>query len=285
MIFQLYTSIPHKDLKEEIAWVISESFNNDTRRFIHIDVWNKGSRWSKTRGKEEDLVWNKDELIGHVKWLIDNIYVVCGDSLFKQDIGIPMGTDCAPFLANLFLYAFEYKWLLKKFEDKDFDTLNKFKHCFRYIDDLLCLNNDELMENVMTDIYPKELALTSDHADFQSHYLDLDITIRDDKFHTKLFDKRDAFNFQIVNFPDLSGNIPNKHSYGVFVSQLIRYARCCGDVTDFINRTKTLIDKLTKQNFLLGQLRRVFERFAETHYELLFKYSVPSSTLFDSCCC
>ena len=281
----LYTSIPHKDLKREIAWVISESFNNDTRRFIHIDVWNKRARWSKTRGKEEDLVWNKDELIGHVKWLIDNIYVVCGDSLFKQDIGIPMGTDCAPFLANLFLYAFEYKWLLKKFEDKDFDTLNKFKHCFRYIDDLLCLNNDELMENVMTDIYPKELALTSDHADFQSHYLDLDIMIKNDKFHTKLFDKRDAFNFQIVNFPDLSGNIPNKHSYGFFVSQLIRYARCCGDVTDFTNRTKTLIDKLTKQNFLLGQLRRVFERFAATHYELLFKYNVPSSTLSDFCCC
>ena len=281
----LYTSIPHKDLKREIAWVISESFNNDTRRFIHIDVWNKRARWSKTRGKEEDLVWNKDELISHVKWLIDNIYVVCGDSLFKQDIGIPMGTDCAPFLANLFLYAFECKWLLKKFEDKDFDTLNKFKHCFRYIDDLLCLNNDELMENVMTDIYPKELALTSDHADFQSHYLDLDIMIKNDKFHTKLFDKRDAFNFQIVNFPDLSGNIPNKHSYGVFVSQLIRYARCCGDVTDFTNRTKTLIDKLTKQNFLLGELRRVFERFAATHYELLFKYSVPSSTLSDFCCC
>ena len=188
-------------------------------------------------------------------------------------------------MENLFLYAFEYKWLLKKFEDKDFDTLNKFKHCFRYIDDLLCLNNDELMESVMTDIYPKELALTSDHADFQSHYLDLDIMIKNDKFHTKLFDKRDAFTFQIVNFPDLSGNIPNKHSYGVFVSQLIRYARCCGDVADFTNRTKTLIEKLTKQNFLLGQLRRVFERFATTHYELLFKYSVPSSTLFDFCCC
>jgi hypothetical protein len=93
--------------------------------------------------------------------------------------------------------------LLKKFEDKDFDTLNKFKHCFRYIDNLLCLNNDELMENVMNDIYPKELALTSDHADFQSHYLDLDIMIKDDKFHPKLFYKRDAFNFQIVNFPDL----------------------------------------------------------------------------------
>ena len=88
-------------------------------------------------------------------------------------------------------------------ENKDFDTLNKFKHCFRYIDDLLCLNNDELMEEVTTDIYPKELALTSDKADVQSHYLDLDIIIKVGKFHTKLFDKRDAFNFQIVNFPDL----------------------------------------------------------------------------------
>jgi len=114
--------------------------------------------------------------------LIDNIYVVCGDSVFKQAIGIPMGTDCAPFLANLFLFAFEYKWLSKKFREKDFDTLNKFKHCFRYIDDLMCLNNDVRMEDVMTDIYPNELALTSDDAVLQSNNLDLDIEIRDDKF-------------------------------------------------------------------------------------------------------
>ena len=63
------------------------------------------SSWSKTRGKEEDLVWNKDELIGHVKWLIDNIYVVCGDSLFKQDLGIPMGTDCAPFFWQICFFT------------------------------------------------------------------------------------------------------------------------------------------------------------------------------------
>ena len=280
----LYTSIPHKDLKKEIAWVISECFNDDARRFIHIDVWREEARWSKTRGKDNDHVWNKEELIGHVEWLIDNIYVVCGDSLFKQVIGIPMGTDCAPFLANLFLYAFEFKWLLKKFRDRDFDTLNKFKHCFRYIDDLLCLNNDERMEDFMTEIYPKELALTSDGATLRSHYLDLDIEINNDKFHTRLFDKRDAFNFQIVNFPDLSGNIPSKHSYSVFVSQLIRYARCCDELADFTDRSKALIAKLTKQNFTLSRLRRVFERFAVSHYELLFKYNQPSSIICDFCC-
>jgi hypothetical protein len=168
-----------------------------------------------------------------------------------------MGTDCAPFLANLFIYTFEYKWLLKKFRNKEFDTLNKFKHCSRHIDDLLCLNNDGVMEEVIGDIYPKELALTSDMAVLQSHYLDLDIEIKNDKFHTKLFDKRDAFSFQIVNFLDLSGNLPNKHSHGVFVSQLIRYARCCDELADFTNRSKTLIQKLTKQNFLLSRLRKV----------------------------
>ena len=95
----------------------------------------------------------------------------------------------------------------------------------------------------MTDIYPKELALASDHADFQSNYLDLDIMIKNDKFHTKLFDKRDAFNFQNVNFPDLSGNIPNKHSYGVFVSQLI-------DMQDVV--VMLLISRIARKHSLIS---------------------------------
>jgi hypothetical protein len=124
------------------------------------------------------------------------------------------------------------------------------------------------MEDFMTEIYPKELALTSDGATLRSHYLDLDIEINNDKFYTRLFDKRDAFHFQIVNFPDLSRNIPSRHSYSIFVLQLIRYARCCDELADFTDRPKALIAKLTKQNFTLSRLRRVFERFAVSHYEL-----------------
>ena len=48
-----------------------------------------------------------------MNYLIDNCYVSCGDSLFRQKIGIPMGTDCAPFLANLFLYSYEHEWMMK----------------------------------------------------------------------------------------------------------------------------------------------------------------------------
>ena len=69
------------------------------------------------------------------------------------------------------------------------------------------------MDNVTSEIYPEELSLTSDDAVLQTHYLDLDLEIRNNKIHSKLFDKRDAFGFSIVNFPYLSGNIPKKQSY------------------------------------------------------------------------
>ena len=177
----LYTSIPHKSLKAQMEWVISQCFNNSTRKFICIGK--NSARWSTRRGK---VSWTQNELTNHVKWLINNIYVTCGDSLFRQKIGIPMGTDCAPFLANLYLYSFEYQWLLKKCEKKEFDILRKFKFCFRYIDDLLCINNDGTMESVMKDIYPKELALTSDDATTHAHYLDLDLEIKDGEITTQI---------------------------------------------------------------------------------------------------
>ena len=165
-----------------------------------------------------------------------------------------------------FFFAYEYKWLLEKFEKREFDILNKFNYCFRYIDNLLCINNDQLMDDVMSEIYPKELSLTSDDAVIQTHYLDLDLEIRDKKIHSKLFDKRDAFGFSIVNFPDLSGNIPTKQSYDVFVSQIIRYAHCCMDIEDFAFRTKLLVTRLVNQNFKLLKLRQAFEKFTESNY-------------------
>ncbi len=277
----LYTSIPHKSLKEQMAWVINQCFNNEGRKYICIG--RSSACWSRSR-RNGNHTWSKDELIKHVKWLIDNIYVVCGDSMFRQTIGIPMGTDCAPFLANLFLYAFESKWLSAKFDNKEFDILKKFNNCFRYIDDLLCIDNDELMGEFMTEIYPPELALTSDNAVLKANYLDLGLEIKNGRIHHKLFDKRDAFGFRIVNFPDLSGNIPEKQSYGVFTSQLIRYSRCCEMVVDFIDRTKILVDRLTKQGFKRHRLKRVFDQFTINYYELVFKYDRSASAICNSCC-
>ena len=68
-----------------------------------------------------------------MNWLIDNIYVTFGDQCFRQVIGIPMGTDCAPFLANLFLYSYEYKWIVKQKKLKNWHILKFFRSSSRYI--------------------------------------------------------------------------------------------------------------------------------------------------------
>ena len=123
---------------------------------------------------------------------------------FQQTIGIPMGTDCAPYLANLFLFSYEFDFLNSTLKQKDFATLYKFNKCYRYIDDLLAINNDGVLEDFKHTIYPPELQLNcEDKNDQEVNYLDLSLNIKNSSIQYKLYDKRDKFGFRIVNFPDL----------------------------------------------------------------------------------
>ena len=184
-----------------------------------------------------------------------------------------MGTDCAPYLANLFLFSYEFTYLNTLLKQKKFNILNKFRRCARYIDDLLLINNNNYLKDHKHDIYPKELDLSSDNKnDQQVHYLDLDILIVGSGFSYCIYDKRDNFNFPIVNFPDLSGNIPACQSYNVFISQLVRYARGCMHFKDFKTRCMSLIIKLLEQNFKLHKLKSAYRKFCLRHKQLIVKY-------------
>ena len=114
----------------------------------------------------------------------------------------------------------------------------KFNLSYRYIDDLISFNGKRFKEFI-SDIYSKELTIseTTESTSIAS-YLDL-LFIRDksNNITTKLDDKRDAFGFHIVNFPFMSSNIPSAPAYGVYASQLIRYARCCSNYSDFYYAT------------------------------------------------
>ena len=92
-----------------------------------------------------------------LEFLIDNIYIKVGKEIFRQQIGIPMGTDCAPFLANLFLFYYEYKYM-KDLIKRNIRLAKQFSYTTRYIDDLLTLNNNRFTK-VIPDIYPPELEL------------------------------------------------------------------------------------------------------------------------------
>ena len=184
-----------------------------------------------------------------------------------------MGTDCAPFLANLFLYSYEYEWIDKQVKRKNYTLINAFKHCCRYIDDLLVANNDDRMIKVMEDIYPQELVLVPDDSDgLSTSFLDLQLVIQDGVVFTSIFDKRDAFDFKIVNFPTPTGNIPMKSSYGVFICEAVRYARACTLFKDFKSRMFLLIKKLKKQFFSDKMLKKTYQKFCDSHILLIQKY-------------
>ena len=161
----------------------------------------------------------------------------------------------------------------KLLKEKKWLILRKFSKCFRYIDDLLVLNNDNFMEKWKGKIYPSELLLTSeDKTDQEVNFLDLHLEIKNQCFSYRLYDKRDNFNFPIVNFPCLDGNIPTRQSYNVFTAQLIRYARGCQHVNDFHQRTKILTSKLLRQCFKLPHLQKTYHRFVCKYTYILLKY-------------
>ena len=109
--------------------------------------------------------------------------------------------------------------------------------------------------------------------------MDLHLTISDDFVKTKFFDKWDDFDFDIVNFPFLDGDVPRSTSYGVYISQLVRLARVSNHVDDFNTRNKVLTAKLLRQGYRYHKLRKAFSKFYWLHFNLLSKYNVGLKTL------
>ena len=91
--------------------------------------------------------------------------------------------------------------------------------------------------------------------------------------------KRDDFDFDIVNFPFLDGDVPRRPSYRVYISQLIRFARVCSHVDDFNTRNKCLTAKLLKQGYRYHKLRKAFSKFYRIHYKLISKFNIRLKSL------
>ena len=94
---------------------------------------------------------------------------------------------------------------------------------------------------MVSQIYPSELQLNkANTSDTEAALLDLHLSISNDIVSTKIYDKRDDFDFEIVNIPFLDGDVPRSTSYGVYISQLIRFSRPSCYITDFNTRNKLL---------------------------------------------
>ena len=132
-----------------------------------------------------------------------------------------MGTNCAPLVADLFIFCYERDFMKDLSSDNQTDVIKAFNSTSRYLDDLLNIDNP-YFEGMVNQIYPPELQLNkANTSDTEAPFLDLHLSISNGFVSSKIYDKRDDFDFDIVNFPFLDGDVPHRPSYGVYISKLI----------------------------------------------------------------
>ena len=123
-----------------------------------------------------------------------------------------MGTNCAPIVADLFLFCYERDFIKSLSRENQADIIETFNSTSRYLDDLLNIDNI-YFEHMVGRIYPAALQLNkADSSDTEAPFLDLNLSISSDTVLTKIYDKRDDFDFDIVNFPFSDGDVPRRTS-------------------------------------------------------------------------
>ena len=189
---------------------------------------------------------------------MDNIYIRFGTKIYRQIVGIPMGTNCAPLVADLFLFCYERYFMNDLSSDNQADVIKAFNTTSRYLDDFLNIDNT-YFEGMVNQIYSSELQLNKANiSDTEAPFLDLHLSISNGFVSSKNYDKRGDFDFDIVNFPILDCDVPRRPSNGVYISQLIRFVRVCSHVDDFNTRNKCFTAKLLKQGYRYHKLRKAF---------------------------
>ena len=124
-----------------------------------------------------------------------------------------MGTNCAPLVADLFLFCYERDFMLSVSKDNQSDVIEAFNSASRYLDDLLNIDYD-FFDSTVNRIYPSELQLKKANvSDTEASFLDLHLSISYGFVKTKIYDKQDDFDFDIVNFQSLDDDVPRSTSY------------------------------------------------------------------------
>ncbi|KAK3093216.1 hypothetical protein FSP39_012788 [Pinctada imbricata] len=266
---------------ERLAKIISNAFTskNGNRKYKFIVVNYDKTYFVKEKSDSENK-YTETDIIQMLNFLIDNIFVVFGGKVFQQIVGIPMGTNCVPLLADIFLYSYEAEFIQSLVSEGKRYLASDFKFTYRYIDDVLSINNPKFAD-YLSSIYPSELEVKeTTETNNSASYLDIMLSYdTDGHMNTSLYDKRDDFNFSITNFPFLNSNIPSSPAYGVFISQLIRYARASTKYTDFVLRARRLSDKLLSQGYVCDRLTSSLRKFYGRYGELVIHYDVPLSRM------
>ena len=235
----LYTTLPHNLAKEKYLDLIKRTFYKKEGK-LNLARNDKKASFTSADNYRGYHFWSCQNVCDALSFLSDNIYIRFGTKLYRQIVGIPMGTNCAPLVADLFLFCYERDFMKDLSSNNQADVIKAFNSTSRYLDDLLNSYNPYFEGPEWS---TKFIHLNSNLIKLMLQiprppFWIFDLSISNGFVSSKIYDKRDYFDFDIVNFPFLDGDVPRRPSYGVYISQLIRFARVCSHVDDFNTRNK-----------------------------------------------
>ena len=276
-----YTS--SEELQDSLLkkWDQSDVGPQEFKRYKYLVLGREGPFFMKEHS-DSKRKYTEEGIIKMLEFLVDNIFVVFAGKVFQQVIGIPMGTKCVPLLADTFLHSYEAEFIQSLHSVGRKRLASQFNFTYKYIDDVLSINNLDFV-NYLDQVYPPELEIkNTTESNTSAYYLDLLLSIgRDGQLCTSLYDKRDDFNFHITNFSFLNSNIPYSTAYGVYISQLIRYARACSSYECFILRAVRLSNKLLGRGYVKERLNYFFKLWGTWSKRELQNEKFSSTTGFD----
>ena len=242
----LYTALPHNLIREKLLDLIERAFYKKEGELYLACSDKKAFFTSRGRCGGYQL-WSCQNVCGALSFLLDSVCVGFGTRLYRKIVGIPMGTNCAPLVADLFLFCYGKDFMKDLSSDNQADVIKAFNSASRYLGGLLGIDNP-YFEGMVNQIYPSELQLDrANTSGTEAPFLDLHLSISNGFVSSKICGGRDDFDFDMVDFPFLGGGVTRCPSCGVCVSQLIRFGRVCSHVDDFNTRNKCLTAKLLKQ--------------------------------------
>ena len=202
---------------------IMKMFANNKAVSIMVNPNRKEAFWLNESNYAGYREYTIDELLEALEIILFNIYIQFNGCIFKQILGIPMGGNASPFIADLYLSWCKYCYMTKIVKT-DYAMAKLLSYNCKYLDDI-CTVNLKYFGDIAKYIYDSTLLLEGSAGSYkQDTFLDLYICVVDAKFVTGIYHKVDDFNFEVINYPFPQSNIHSMLGYTTFYSQLVRHS-------------------------------------------------------------
>lgn len=276
----MYTAIPHDDLKIIIketlleAWAegaasLSLPVNDVFMEWTPSSIsWTQAPRHKNVSHSNFKHCLSSTAFFDLFVFLLDNIYLQNGDIILRQVVGVPMGTNSSPPIANLYLYGYENKFISKLISQNRTPEARRLHYMFRFLDDTCCVNNPLWTQYTSYSyedggIYPRCLIYTATEKDKQhTTFMGIKLSVhKSGNVSTEVYDKTQDFPFVVRKYPYIHSLMPPAVLNAVFTGQLHRIYNICSNPKLFLTGVSKMTNDILHRGVSPKTLLRLFRTF------------------------